>query len=63
MNLGDQRFAIEIAESEETRIQACLSVTNPKDEPITSGPPMTRELSQIWGGDRLVNLSAIRLKS
>jgi len=28
MNLGDQRFAIEIAESEETRIQGCFVGTN-----------------------------------
>jgi hypothetical protein len=37
--------------------------TNPKEEPITSGLPVTRDLSQIWGGNRLVNVSAIRLKS
>jgi hypothetical protein len=31
MNLGDQRFAIEIAESEETRIQARTDSHNPLD--------------------------------
>jgi hypothetical protein len=40
MNLGDQRFAVEIAESEETMIQGRLSEAIRQPRGITSGLPL-----------------------